>query len=205
MIKKYSLQALQKTINTALALDEATPKKIQSLHGKIIKIIVTPLKVKFFITFSNQKLLLLANTPEEPDTVIHSNPLGLIRLSLLPVSKARSLFNDEILLTGDTELGHQIKNLFDELEIDWEGHLARFTGDVVAYQLGSLVRRGYAFKRQLTRAMQHNVTDYLQEELQTIPPKEEIYDFFAAVDTLSNDVERLQAQITIFMMYHATN
>ena len=44
-------------------------------------------------------------------------------------------------MTGDVELGQQVKTLFDEIDIDWEGHLARFTGDVVAFQVGSLFRQ----------------------------------------------------------------
>ncbi|MCK1850929.1 YihY/virulence factor BrkB family protein, partial [Legionella pneumophila] len=33
-----------------------------------------------------------------------------------------------------------------EIDIDWEGHLAHFTGDVVAHQIGSFVRKGLEFK-----------------------------------------------------------
>ncbi len=177
MIKKYSLKALQKAINHALALDESMPTKIAALQGKVLEIIIAPLGVNFFIHFDHQQLELLADYDGRADTIIHSSPLGLIRLSFLPVSKARSLFNDKIRLSGDVELGQQVKKLFDELDIDWEGHLAHFTGDVVAHQLGSLVRQGLAFKKQLGQSLRHNVTDYLQEELAAVPPREEIDDF----------------------------
>lgn len=202
MIKKYSLKILQKAINAALALDENITDKFLPLNGKVIKIIVMPLTVEFYITFTEQKLLLLASYDEKPDTIIQSNPLGLIRLSLLPTSKARSLFNDEIKISGDSEIGNQVKSLFDELDIDWEGHLANFTGDVIAHQIGSLVRRGVAFKKQFTQSISHNVTDYLQEELCALPPKEEINDFFHMIDNLVNDVERLQARINLLLMSH---
>ena len=199
MIKKYSLKALQKTINTALKLDNNIDEKFLPLNGKFIQIIVTPLNVQFFMTFTNNQLILLADYTGQPDTCIQSNPLGLIRLSLLPVSKARSLFNDQIKITGDPNIGNQVKLLFDQLDIDWEGHLANFTGDVIAHQIGSLVRRGVAFRQQLTKSMRHNITDYLQEELCVLPPAEEINDFFNMIDILVNDVERLQAQINLLI------
>ncbi|KTD24610.1 MULTISPECIES: SCP2 domain-containing protein [Legionella] len=195
MIKKYSLKALQKAINHALALDESMPAKIAALHGKVLEIIVAPLGVNFYIRFAEETLQLLDDYDGHPDTIIHSSPLGLIRLSFLPASKARSLFNDKIRLSGDVELGQQVKTLFDELDIDWEGHLAHFTGDVVAHQLGSLFRQGLAFKKQLSHSIRHNLTDYLQEELRIFPPREEVDDFFNDIDQLVLDVERLQAHV----------
>ena len=202
MIKKYSLKALQKAINHALALDESMPTKLAALEGKVLEIIIAPLGVNFFIRFEQQQLLLLDHYEGLADTLIHSSPLGLIRLSLLPGSKARSLFNDKIRLSGDVELGQQVKKLFDELDIDWEGHLAHFTGDVVAHQFGSLFRQGLAFKKQLSDSMRHNVRDYLQEELRAFPPREEINDFFNDIDKLSLDVERLQAHVNQLMAHY---
>ena len=140
MLKKYSLIALQKAINHGLSLDENMPAKLQSLHDKVLEMVIAPLDTHFFIQFKNGELLLLDEYQGEADTVIHSNPLGLIRLSLLPASKARSLFNDKIRMSGDIELGQQVKKIFDEIDIDWEGHLAQFTGDVVAHQIGSIFR-----------------------------------------------------------------
>ena len=195
MLKKYSLKALQIAINKAIQLDEHMPAKLCTLDNKVLEMIISPLDVNFFILFQGGEILLLDQYDHEANTVIHSNPIGLIRLSLLPASKARSLFNDKIHITGDTELGQQVKKLFDEMDIDWEGHLAQFTGDVVAHQIGSFVRKGLAFKKQFDESMRRNVTEYLQEELCIIPSKNELEDFFAEVDELSLDVERLQARL----------
>ncbi|MBA3535509.1 MAG: SCP2 sterol-binding domain-containing protein [Tatlockia sp.] len=202
MIKKYTLKALQKAINHAMALDESMPGKISTLHGKVLEVIVAPLAVNFYIRFEQQQLQLLDDYNNQPDTIIHSSPLGLIRLSFLPASKARSLFNDKIRLSGDIELGLEVKKLFDELDIDWEGHLAHFTGDVVAHQLGSVFRQGLAFKKQLSASMRSNLSDYLHEEIRCFPPREEIDDFFSDIDILSLDVERLEAQVNHLMAHY---
>lgn len=195
MIKKYSLMALQKAINRALSLDESIPAKIQALDGKVLEIIITPLNVHFFIRFAHHEIQLLTHYDNQPDTIIHSSPLGLIRLSLLPSSKVRSLFNDKIRISGDIELGQRVKKLFDEIDIDWEGHLAHITGDVVAHQIGSLFRHGLAFKRQISTSLRHNVSEYLQEEKRLFPPREEVTDFFNDIDTLTLRAERLTAHI----------
>jgi ubiquinone biosynthesis protein UbiJ len=141
----------------------------------------------------------------QADTIINSNPIGLIRLSLLPASKARSLFNDKVRMSGDIELGQKVKQLFDEMDIDWEGHLAHFTGDVVAHQIGSLVRQGIAFKRQFSESMRQNVTEYLQEELRVLPSRNELDDFYNDVDELSLDVDRLQAHVNQLISHYEIN
>jgi ubiquinone biosynthesis protein UbiJ len=178
-----------------MSLDEQMPGKLQKLHGKVLKMIITPLNVNFFIQFYEGEMLLLDRYDGQPDTIIHSNPIGLIRLSLLPASQARSLFNDKVRISGDVELGQKVKQLFDEMDIDWEGHLAHFTGDVVAHQIGSLVRKGMAFKKQFSQTMRQNMTEYLQEELRIVPSRNELDDFYNDVDELSLHVERMQARV----------
>ena len=199
MLKKYSLKALEIAINQALSLDENMPSKLLVLNEKVLEMIIAPLNVNFFIQFQKGEMLLLDEYDGHPDTIIHSNPIGLIRLSLLPASKARSLFNDKIRISGDIELGQQIKKLFDEMDIDWEGHLAHFTGDVVAHQIGSVIRKGMEFKKQFSESMRYNVTEFLQEELRVVPSKNELDDFFNEVDQLALSVERLQAHVNQLM------
>lgn len=199
MLKEYSLKALQTAINQAMKLDEQMPQKIQKLDGKTLEMVITPLNVNFYIRFKGSEMQLLHRIDRRPDTIIHSNPIGLIRLSLLPTSKARSLFNDKIRISGDIELGQSVKKLFDEIDIDWEGHLAHFTGDVVAHQIGSFVRKGLEFKNQFSTSMQQNITEFLQEELRICPSRNELEDFFAEVDELVLSVDRLQAHINNLM------
>lgn len=204
MLKKYSLKALQKAINQAMCLDVHMPEKILALDGKVLEMIIAPLHVHFFIYFKNGEMQLLDHYEGHPDTVIHSNPLGLIRLSLLPASKARSLFNDKIKISGDIEFGQHVKQLFDEIDIDWEGHLAHFTGDVVAHQIGAFIRKGIEFKNQFSDSMRHNITEYLQEELRVFPSRNEVDDFFIQVDELSLSIERLQAHVHQLLSRHET-
>lgn len=205
MIKKYSLIPLQTAMNYALSLDEKTPAKLVALEGKVIEIIIEPLGIHFFITVQNRQIVLLDKYAGKPETVITSSPLGLIRLSFLPASKARSLFNDKIKLSGNIEPGLQIKKLIDELDIDWETHIARFTGDMVAHQLGSIFRQGQALKNKLKASFQQNTRDYLQDEVRLIPSREEMEDFFQEIDGLNLAVERLQAKMTLVIYPNDTN
>jgi len=195
MLKQASLYALEKAINQALKLDPAMPEKLKAFEGKVIQIILQPLNLSFYQCFLGGEIKLCAKYEGEPNTVITSSPLGLIRLSLLPPNKARSLFNDKIKIKGDVELGQALKKLFDEMDIDWEGHLAHFTGDVIAHQLSNFAQAGKQWGKHFKQSMQDNVTEFLQQEAQTLPCREEIEDFMADVDSLRLDVDRLEAKV----------
>jgi len=193
MIKQYSLLMLQKAVNVALSWDEKTQAKLLSLEGRVIQVTVLPLAIRFYMSFHDQSVLFFSNHEGFVDTKIESSPIGLIRLSFLPASKVRSLFHDGVTISGDVELGQQVKALFDELDIDWEGTMANFTGDVIAYQVGNLVRYGRTYTTELTDSLRHHVGEYLQEERRIFPPREEVSDFFDEVDKLLLEVERLEA------------
>lgn len=199
MLKQISLKALQKAINKAVALDELMPQKLKTLDGKTLEIVLAPLSVHFYICFVGESIELRDTMEANADTVIHSSPIGLIRLSLLPASQARSIFNDDIRISGDIGLGRDVKRLFDSMDIDWEGHLAHFTGDVVAHQIGSVFRKGKSFASQFQSSMQKNITEYIQEEVRLSPSRAELEDFFDDIDTLSLDTERLKARIQLLM------
>ena len=195
MIKQYSLLTLQNAINFALSGDHETIKKINQLQHKLLKITIRPLHLYFFMYFTENKIVLLAETASTPDTHIESSPLGLIRLSLLPASKVRSLFNDHVKITGDVLLGQTIKALFDEIDIDWEGHLAHFTGDVIAHQMGRFVRHKKQFATALATSFKQNISEYIQEEACITPPREALADLMNEIDALALQVERLEARI----------
>lgn len=195
LLKKYSLKALQTAMNHGLALDSEFSAKLTPLVGKWLEVVIEPLGVNFFMGFTEQGISLEDTLAFPADTVIHSSPLGLIRLSILPASKARSLFNDHIRIQGNIELGQDVKQLFDQIDIDWEGHLAQFTGDIIAHQIGSVWRRGRVISERLVESVQNNIEEYLQEELRVCPAAEELKDFYDDVDGLAMDVDRLQAKI----------
>lgn len=197
MIKELTLKALEKAICAALALDEHSAERLAALDGKVLALVILPLDVRFFIEFSGQTLLLTARTDRAPDCIIKSSPMGLVRLSVLPASKARSLFNDTVLVEGNVELGEAVKALFDDLDIDWEGHLAYFTGDVVAHQIGNVVRKGASFSEQFRASLKNQFANFFTEELRVAPGQEELRDFLDDVDSMRVDVERLEAKIAL--------
>ena len=205
MLKRISLQALQFTIHQALSLDSSISEKLLTLNNKVIEIIISPLKVHFYICIEGGKLILKTQSSRAPDTIIYSNPMGLIRLSFLPSSKMRSIFNDQIKISGDIELGHELKKIFDDMHIDWEGHLAYFTGDVVAHHIGKVMRKGRDFRKSYTESFKKSSKEYLVYELQSTPSQAELETFYGDVDELRLRNERLEAHFQFLLAHYEKN
>ena len=193
MIKSLSLQALQFAINQAIQLDKEMMEKLHPFDHKVIEMVILPLGVRFYLRFFQGMVYVNKEAIKAADTIIHSSPLGLIRLSFLPSSKMRSLFNDNIRITGDLELGQALKKIFDDMDIDWEGHLAHFTGDVAAYHLGKVFRKGLRFQEKCVEHLRQSTHDYLIHEVHMTPSKQELDAFCEDVDELRLKAERLLA------------
>lgn len=205
MLKKVSLQTLQFAINQAIALDSNIPEQLSKLNHKIIEMVVLPLHVHFYICIEEGKINLKSRIEGTPDTIIHSSPMGLIRLSLLPASKMRSLFNDQIRISGNVELGQELKKIFDSMQIDWEGHLAYFTGDVVAHHIGKIFKKGREFGKNYAEGFKRSGKDYLVHELHSVPSKKELETFYSDVDDLRLRTERLSAHIQYLLANYETH
>lgn len=196
MLKKYSFTALEKTIKYFIDKDPNLKLRVQALSGKCVAITVLPLKLKTYIIFENDSLRFASDYAQEPDTQVSGDIISFLRLLTEPHA---SSLPDKIQLSGDVELAQQLNNLFSGLEIDWEGELARYTGDAIAYHTGNTVKQLFAFQKQFRQSIHTMLNNYLHEEVALFPPPEEINDFFHDIDQLSLDVERLQAKINQLM------
>src|SRR3990167_3846325 len=178
MIKDYSLYLLEVALNKALYLDDSMASKLKPLNAKTIELSLTPFQWSFYLTIENAKIKLATEVTASPDTIIYSSPLGFIRLSLLPASKVRSLFHDGIKIECDVSLGQQLKRIMDEIDIDWEGHIASFTGDVVAHQLGLGVKKLKSVSRNIQSSVAFQLSSYFKDQNSCLPTKEMLNDFF---------------------------
>jgi ubiquinone biosynthesis protein UbiJ len=185
---------LKTALNRILALDPESHARLKALEGKIIRLELetTPRRI-FVLEFKDQSIDLLSDIPEHSDLVIKGTPLSLLHMSL---SKNKHLFlGKEIIIQGNLELGQQVIDLFEQLEIDWEEYLSRLTGDVPAHQVSRFLHRAKNFNRRVCETLLRNVNEYIHEEKDLFPPLEALQDFFSDIDELRMDIDRLEARI----------
>jgi len=113
----------------------------------------------------------------------------------LAANAAKLLLKGEVEISGDTRLGHQFKNIFSQIDIDWSEPLANLVGDTVAYQLQQSGKKLGGWGKDTMESVSRSVSEYLQEESRDLVTETELNNFNDEVDQLRNDVDRLQAKI----------
>jgi len=181
---------IETVINRCLRLDPDTILRLSSLAGKVILIEITDWHLTFYVVPTQNGIQLLNQFDGKPDASIRGE-----LCKLLQAKNALSISSKEIEFEGDIDLGQEIRDILRGMDIDWEEHLANIIGDVCAHHLGNIIRGGINWIKQTATTTQNNIREYIQEEINLLPPKEEVIDFFSEVDTIRNDIERADARV----------
>lgn len=194
MFDTVALNVLEQAINQCLQLDPEMAQRLQSIDGRTIAIEITGLASPFFLIINHGEILVQGHLQGQPDTTISGGPASLLRMG---VSKDQrdALFEGDVTIRGDVALGQQFKKIFDQLDIDWEEHLSRLVGDVIAHQLCRGGRNIKQWLEQTLSTLGRDVTEYLQEESRLLAVAEQVEAFVSEVDGLRDDVSRLQQRL----------
>jgi ubiquinone biosynthesis protein UbiJ len=189
--------ALAAALETALDLyvkqDPAALRRCGGMEGKVVALDIAGLGLSLYFLPGPDGIQVLGHYEGEADTRLRGSPLGLARMSL--GSRDDTLFEGAVDIQGDTETGQQLQDILAGTEWDWEEQLSRFTGDIVAHQVGTLARRARQFLGSSCDTLERDVSEYLQEESLLLPCRIEVDRFLAEVDRLRADLDRLSARV----------
>lgn len=193
-LPELAVAALEEAMNRYLQLDPAAPEQLAALHGRVLAFEIVGLGQTIFLIPGPQRIQIMARFEGEPDCRLRGTPLALARLGDERGS-SEQLFSGGVEISGDTELAHRFGKILGAMDIDWEEQLARLTGDLVAHELGNLVRGGMRWGRESRRTLGLDLKEYLQEELRMVPSRPDVEGFLHEVDEVRDGVERLEARI----------
>ncbi len=185
---------LQTALNRYLDLDPESKKRLHKLQNKIVTIELLGPGLIFQLSFDEDRVQLNWDNFAKPDTYIKGSPLTLLHLSLTKGDR-KQFFSDDVSIEGNLDLGQDVIDLFDHLDIDWEEYLSHCIGDVSAHQVGRFVHGLKKFNQRVYETLSQNVNEYIHEEVMLFPPREALQDFFTEVDELRMDVDRMEAKV----------
>jgi ubiquinone biosynthesis protein UbiJ len=196
-IRDLALESLERTLNAVIALDPDTRQQLARLHGKIVRITLTGIGLELNLAPGHDgQLQLLGRLEGEPDAELRGNPVDLMRASDSDGGHAE-LFAGRVQIDGDTAVAERFSQALAGLDIDWEEQLSRLVGDVAAHEIGRGVRAAGREGKRLGGSARETLSDYLTEESRVLPHRYEVDAFLADVDTLRDDVDRLEARIAL--------
>lgn len=194
LLKTSLLGLAQTAVNSALALDPATLKRLARLEGKILHIEITAPHFDFYLEPGAHGIFLKQEFNEAADARIRGSAAAMTRV-LTADNKATALFGKDISISGDMELSQQLQLILANLEIDWEAKLASWFGDVAGHQLGRGVRSLHRFVSRSGESLTRSAEEYLHEESRALPPRAELNHFYSEIEILSIETDRLSARI----------
>jgi ubiquinone biosynthesis protein UbiJ len=125
-----------------------------------------------------------------PDAVIRPTATLLARLPFF----GRDALRDAD-YSGDSALLHSLDQVFRGLEWDAEADLAPLVGDIAAHRMAAAGHEALHTLQHSARALGQNASEYLVEEAELMARKVDVARFNRAVDTLADDVARLEARL----------
>lgn len=189
---------IESVINRYLALDPEMLDKLEQFSGKVIKLEVTGINKTFYLFPSDRGVQVCAEYEGNADTILRGSPVSLFKMGLVS-NVADLLLKGEVEITGDTRLGHQFKNLFSQMDIDWSEPMANLLGDGAAYQLQRSGNKLGKWSKDTAASISSSFSEYLLEESRDAVTETELEIFNNEVDRLRNDVDRIQAKIELLL------
>lgn len=183
--------AIQQGIAAALHLDPHTKDALASLSGKVIRVEVTSPAIVFHLIVLEGEVDVEGSFDGEPDTTISGSASDLLSLR----QKNDAMYTGAVKISGDMGTGEQLRQLINNIEIDFEEVVAPVTGDAIAHQLGRFGSQLGAWFGDTGASMKTNTSEYLQEEAQLLAPNSETKRFCSEVDELREFSDRIEARL----------
>ncbi len=190
------LAALETGLNQLFAMDADSFSLLARFKGRIVAFQLTDLNQTLYFFTDQQGFQIVSHYEGEADTLISGSLIAFARMAMADEkSKTSAVFNGDIKITGDIALGQHFQALFKHLDIDWEEHLSRITGDVLAHSLGNIARSFIGWGKQTINSLSVDVGEYVQYESGDIASGPEISQFNEQIDTIRSDVDRADARL----------
>ena len=99
-------------------------------------------------------------------------------------------------IRGNIELANAISDVLDNIRPDPEAFLASKIGDIAAHRAMGIFNRFRQAAEQVAGRVKDQFTEHVAEGHSVVVPNPEVARFMSSVDTLRNDVARLEKRIT---------
>ncbi len=193
------LSTLETTLNRNIAASSAARALCTRLNGKSLRVQLTGVPMEFILRSTGECVQIQHGNASTSDASLSGSPLGLLSLAS---KQATSTSGSSVRIEGDAEVAQGFSELLKQAKPDLEEELSRIVGDVAAHQMGNTVRSLLGFGKRVGDTLLQNVGEYLSEESRDVPSRTEAEEFNRDVDVLRDDVDRLEARLSLLERKH---
>ncbi|MEQ6889327.1 SCP2 sterol-binding domain-containing protein [Halomonas sp. CS7] len=196
------LAGLERTLNALLARDPAAPSRLARLAGQRILLRLERPALALALHFHPAGIdLLRPDLSDETafdeagfDAVVEldAETLGEL-LGGAPIE--RLMFQGKLAVRGRTHLLEATRDLLFDLDLDWEGELARWLGDMPAHSLAEGVRNLSQWGLRTRQELCADVGEYVFEEARLLPGRHQLEALRDHMTELEIATDRLEARL----------
>jgi len=179
-------------INHILRANSWAQAELKAHAGKIVQFDCAPFECALGITDAGD--VAAVNAEAHPDVTVHLTPGIMLRLAARDVKAW-----DAIKAEGDAGFAAAIDHVVRNIRWEVEEDLSRIFGDVAAHRMVETGRKLDQWGRQSTAHVARSFAEYWTEEQPLIASKFEVEQFNRDVDTLRDDVARLEKRVARLM------
>lgn len=194
-LKPLAGRALERALARALELDPDTRAALGPLNGRrlVLRLESPPLALQLTVRDCQLKVGPVEDGGE-PDLAVRTTLGGL--LSQLPGLRAgEGAPVGRMRIEGDAELARRVQAMARGFDPDWEKPFADVFGDVVGVQIARGLAGALRQAKVTGEALARSAAEYVTEESRDAVARAELEAFHEDVDTLRDDVERLDARV----------
>jgi ubiquinone biosynthesis accessory factor UbiJ len=185
---------LENVLNRGLPRSPRARALCRELQGHRVGVDVSGF-TRLVVESNGETIQLTRDAVGPAEAEITGGPLSL--LALAGESPEAVLQRGDVQIRGDVELAQKFRELALLLRPDLEEELSRVVGDTPAHHLGRFARTALAWSRNAAATSVRNVAEYFAHERQHLVPRAEGDQFLKGVDTLRENVDRLEARIEL--------
>ena len=199
LLGSIALWPAQQVLSAILGSDPHIRKTLNRFAGKAIQISTSSPALNLCLIFDDDNVRINALDASKHALPVDAQVRGSLQdlLAQLLASSSSSLTASNIEISGDVQLVQDIFTTLKRLDLDWRDYLAPIIGDLPTHELGRLSEKSRVWAEQARSNVHRNVDDYLKEEIQLFPHRNELNNFNAGVDDLRLRLDRLQARMDV--------
>jgi ubiquinone biosynthesis protein UbiJ len=188
---------VEKILNHLLRNDPYLAAQLAPFDGKTIEVQSTAPTTAICCSIDRGAIRLSSLGSEyvglHADAVIVGRAVDLVNM-LFTDNSSRALANPAISVSGDAVLVQELYGTIRKLDIRWQDYLAPFLGDVITNELEQVADSSHRWSKHASASVRRNIDDYLREETNLLPDRNEVAAFGDVLDRLKLDIDRIQAR-----------
>ena len=203
-----ALGAVERFMHHLIDLDAITRIQLNSLHGKMLRVVINSPQLSVDVFFDHGKVRLepTATGQSQTPSIFEQRPFDPVHVAIVAnatlhvsnvVELLKLLVSDEvgtIPLQGDYRLLQDVQRIMHNSELDLAAHLSPWIGAHLAHEIGRLQQLPKIMQDQL-RSQAFIAEDFLKEDSGLFAPRWQMDELQQGTRTLQQNIDRAEAKI----------